>query len=134
MAVNDNLVGAIRQLEAPSEEIDPSAASIDSQTVKTSEIRVVVGTMGLNQYGPIVNAEDAKPLYGYMRRLISNAVLKGTAKEQADRGHGYVIPNKGSRKNADGKFLQDAVWRYLYNSLVDAVGKPAAPEAGATMD
>jgi putative transposase len=33
----DVLRGAIRQLEAPSEEIDPSAASIDSQTVKTSE-------------------------------------------------------------------------------------------------
>lgn len=29
--------GAIRQLEAPSEQIDPSAASIDNQSVKTSE-------------------------------------------------------------------------------------------------
>lgn len=33
----DVLRGAIRHLEAPSEQIDPSAASIDSQTVKTSE-------------------------------------------------------------------------------------------------
>lgn len=33
----DVLRGTIRQLEAPSEEIHPSAASIDSQTVKTSE-------------------------------------------------------------------------------------------------
>jgi putative transposase len=33
----DVLRGAVRQLEAPSEEIHPSAASIDSQTVKTSE-------------------------------------------------------------------------------------------------
>lgn len=35
--INETLVGAIRQLEAPSQEIDPSAASIDSQSVKTSE-------------------------------------------------------------------------------------------------
>lgn len=35
--INDGLVGAIRMLEAPSEELEPSAASIDSQSVKTSE-------------------------------------------------------------------------------------------------
>src|SRR6056297_1424545 len=35
--INDTLVGAIRMLEAPSEELEPSAASIDSQSVKTSE-------------------------------------------------------------------------------------------------
>jgi len=35
--INDRLVGAVRMLEAPSEELEPSAASIDSQSVKTSE-------------------------------------------------------------------------------------------------
>jgi putative transposase len=35
--INDRLVGAIRMLEARSEEIEPSAGSIDSQSVKTSE-------------------------------------------------------------------------------------------------
>ncbi|CAD76522.1 probable transposase [Rhodopirellula baltica SH 1] len=35
--VNERLVGAIRMLEAPSEELEPSAGSIDSQSVKTSE-------------------------------------------------------------------------------------------------
>lgn len=37
LKINDRLVGAIRMLEAPSEELEPSAASIDSQSVKTSE-------------------------------------------------------------------------------------------------
>ena len=35
--INDRLVGAVRLLEAPSEEREPSAGSIDSQSVKTSE-------------------------------------------------------------------------------------------------
>ena len=35
--INDVLVGAVRQLEAKSENLHPSAASIDSQTVKASE-------------------------------------------------------------------------------------------------
>lgn len=35
--INDVLVGAVRMLHAPSEEIEPSAASIDSQSVKSSE-------------------------------------------------------------------------------------------------
>jgi putative transposase len=35
--INAVLVGAVRMLHAPSEDIDPSAASIDSQTVKSSE-------------------------------------------------------------------------------------------------
>jgi len=90
--------------------------------------------MGLNEFGPIVNTEKSRPPYGNTRRLISDAVLQGTAKEQADRGHGYVTPSKGSPKDADGKFLQDTVWRYLYTSPVDAVGKPVPPEAGVKMD
>jgi putative transposase len=35
--INRVLAGGVRQLEAPSEQLHPSAASIDSQTVKTSE-------------------------------------------------------------------------------------------------
>lgn len=36
-AVNRTLLGAVRGLEAPSGEIEPSAASVDSQTVKSTE-------------------------------------------------------------------------------------------------
>ena len=90
--------------------------------------------MGLNKFGPIVNAETAKPPYGHTRRLISDAKLKGTEKEQAARGHGYVQPGKGSPKDAQGNFLQDDVWRYLYTSPVNEVGQPVPPEPGVRMD
>jgi hypothetical protein len=81
-----------------------------------------------------VNTEKAKPPYGNTRRLITDAALKGTAKEQADRGHGYVTPSKNSPREESGKFVQDAVWRYLYTSPVDKVGKPVDPEPGVKMD
>jgi hypothetical protein len=90
--------------------------------------------LGLNKFGPIVNTEKAKPPYGNTRRLITDAALKGTAKEQADRGHGYVTPSKNSPREESGKFVQDAVWRYLYTSPVDKVGKPVDPEPGVKMD
>ena len=90
--------------------------------------------MGLNQFGPIVNTETEKAPYGYSRRLITDAPLKGTDKEQAARGHGYVTPSKGSPKDASGKFLQDDVWRYLYTSDVEKVGQPVPAETGVKMD
>jgi hypothetical protein len=90
--------------------------------------------LGLNKFGPIVNAEKEKAPYDHTRRLISDAPLKGTEKEQAARGHGYVTPSKGSPKDAKGNNLQDDVWRYLFTSSVDEVGKPVAPEPGVRMD
>ena len=90
--------------------------------------------LGLNEFGPIVTVEQAKPPFGNTRRLISDATLQGTPKEQADRGHGYVTPSKGSPRDAKGKFVQDAVWRYLYTSNVDKVGKEVPPESGVKMD
>lgn len=88
----------------------------------------------LNQYGPIVNAETAKAPFGHSRRLITDAVLKGDAKKQADAGHGYVTPSKGSPKDAQGRPLQEDVWSYLFTSDVDITGKPVPAEEGVKMD
>jgi hypothetical protein len=90
--------------------------------------------MGLNQFGPIVNTEKEKSPYGYSRRLITDAPLKGTEKDQAARGHGYVTPGKSSPKDTDGKFQQDDVWRYLYTSDVEKVGAAVPAETGVKMD
>ena len=90
--------------------------------------------LGLNQFGPIVNTEIEKAPYGHSRRLITDASLKGDEKEQAARGHGYVTTSKGSPKDANGKFIQDDVWRYLYTSDVEKVGVAVPAEAGVKMD
>lgn len=91
--------------------------------------------LGLHKFGPIVNAEETKAPYGNSRRLISNAEMKGDAKEAANRAHGYVQPNaKNSPKDAAGHYLQDDVWRYLFTAPVDQVGQPVPPEPATRMN
>jgi len=87
--------------------------------------------MGLNKFGPIVNADEVKAPYGFSRRLITSADVKG----DAAKAHGYVTPNaKSSPRDASGKYVQDDVWRYLFTSPVDEVGQPVAPEAATRMN
>jgi hypothetical protein len=88
----------------------------------------------LNAYGPIVNAEKEKAPYGHSRRLIADAPMKGDEKKQAGAAHGYVTPSKGSPKDAQGRPLQEDVWKYLFTSDVDVTGKPVPAEAGVRMD
>lgn len=90
--------------------------------------------LGLNAFGPIVDAEKEKPPYQHTRRLTTSAPMKGTDKEQAARAHGYVTPSAGSPKDGNGNYLQLDVWRYLYTSPLDEVGKPVPPEPDVRMD
>ncbi len=88
----------------------------------------------LNEYGPVVNADDAKAPYGNSRRLITEAPMKGDAKKQAAAAHGYVTPGKGSPKDAKGRPIQEDVWKYMFTSDVDVTGKAVPAEAGIRMD
>ena len=88
----------------------------------------------LNEYGPIVNADDAKAPYGHTRRLITSAPMKGDAKKQAGAAHGYVTPSNGSPKDAKGRHLQEDVWKYLFTSDVEVTGKPVPAEPGIRMN
>ncbi len=76
--------------------------------------------LGLNEFGPIVTVDDAAPPYGNTRRLISAADVNNDDK----RAHSSVTPGSASPKDADGNFLYEPVWRYLYTHPVDAVGDP----------
>lgn len=76
--------------------------------------------LGMNEFGPIVNVDEAAPPYGNTRRLISAADVGGDEK----RAHSAVQPGKGSPKDPDGKLAYEPVWRYLFTHPVDEVGEP----------
>jgi hypothetical protein len=81
--------------------------------------------LGLNNFGPLVDIDNTKPPYGNSRRLISSADVGGNA----DRAHSSVTPGKASPKSADGKFLYEDVWKYLFTHPEEQVGDPVKPEA-----
>jgi hypothetical protein len=86
--------------------------------------------IGLQQFGPIVNVDQAAPPYSNTRRLITDGDVNGDAK----RAHSSVTPGKGSVKDAAGNFAHEAVWRYLFTQPVDQVGQPVPPDADCQKD
>ncbi len=74
--------------------------------------------IGLHQFGPIVNVDQMTPPYANTRRLITDADVKGDDK----RAHSSVTPGGAAVKNADGKFIHEAVWNYLFTHPVDQTG------------
>ncbi|HYF37829.1 MAG TPA: hypothetical protein VD994_21180, partial [Prosthecobacter sp.] len=86
--------------------------------------------LGLHQFGPIVNVDQTAPPYGNSRRLISDADVKGDAK----RAHNSVQPGNAAAKGADGKYLHEPVWKYLYTHPVDQTGQPVAQDDNCLKD
>jgi hypothetical protein len=78
--------------------------------------------LGLNEYGPLVDVDKAKPPFSNTRRLITNADVKG----DANKAHGASVPGGPSPKNAKGVYLYEDVWKYLFTHPVDRLG-PAVP-------
>lgn len=84
--------------------------------------------LGLQQFGPIVDVDQSAPPYGNTRRLITRFDVKGDAK----RAHSSVTPGNAAGKDANGKFIHEAVWKYLFTHPVEEVGSPVPidPECG----
>lgn len=77
--------------------------------------------MGLHKFGPIVNVDKVKAPFQNTRRLITDFDVKGDEKV----AHSSVQPGSRAFKDkASGKFMHEAVWKYLYTQPVDVVGKP----------
>lgn len=86
--------------------------------------------MELQKYGPIVNVDKTPPPYGDTRRLITDADVGGNH----DRAHNSSIPGGAAVKGPDGKYIHEAVWRYLFTHPVEETGKPVPPDADCRID
>lgn len=76
--------------------------------------------LGLNQYGPIVNVDQASPPYENTRRLVTDFDVKNNER----RAHSSVVPGGAAGKDPNGKFIHEAVWKYLFTHPVDEIGSP----------
>jgi hypothetical protein len=86
--------------------------------------------LGLHQFGPIVNVDKEKAPYGSTRRLITDADVKNDAK----KAHGCVVPGGSAVKGADGKFIHEVVWRYLFLHPVEETGSPIPADPDCLKD
>ncbi|TLD69816.1 hypothetical protein FEM03_15950 [Phragmitibacter flavus] len=75
--------------------------------------------LGLDPFGPDIDVDQTPPPYKNSRRLITSADVNNDEK----RAHSCVTPGKAAVKDADGKFIHEAVWKYLFTHPVAAVGK-----------
>lgn len=81
--------------------------------------------LGMHQFGPIVNVDQTEPPYGNTRRLITDFDVGGDSR----RAHSSVQPGSRAWKDKSGRYMHEAVWRYLYTHPVDVVGKATPLDA-----
>ncbi|RLS52194.1 MAG: hypothetical protein DWH91_17310 [Planctomycetota bacterium] len=86
--------------------------------------------LGLAQFGPLVNVDEVPAPFGNSRRLITNSDVKN----DANRAHSMVVPGGAAAKDSSGKFIHEAVWRYLFTHPVEQIGPPVPPEADCRLD
>lgn len=86
--------------------------------------------LGMHQFGPIVDVDETAPPYGNTRRLITAFDVDGNTK----RAHSGVTPGSSARKNMDGTFAHEDVWRYLFTHPVDRTGDPVPDDPDCLKD
>lgn len=86
--------------------------------------------LGLQDFGPVVNVDKTSVPFLKSRRLITDADVSGDSK----RAHGASVPGRSAVKDADGKFIHEEVWRYLFTHPVDEVGEAVPADPNCDME
>lgn len=86
--------------------------------------------LGMHKYGPITNVDETEFPFGNTRRLITDFDVQGDAK----RAHSSVQPGSRAKKNADGTFGHEDVWRYLFTQSVDVTGTATPMDTSCLKD
>lgn len=82
--------------------------------------------LGLHSHGPIVNVDEVESPWQNSRRLVTTSDVNKSAK----RAHTTVVPGGSAVKNADGQYIHEDVWRYLFTHPVEQAGEEVAADPG----
>ena len=86
--------------------------------------------LGLHEFGAIINVDEVVAPFGNSRRLVTTSDVGNNP----GRAHTTVVPGGSAVKGADGQFIHEEVWRYLFTHSVDSVGDPVAMDPDCQMD
>ena len=78
----------------------------------------------------MVNTDEVKPPFGNTRRLTTAYEVGG----DVNKAHSFVQVTKTGPRDAEGRLIQDEVWRYLFTAPVEVVGVAGGAELGTRMD
>ena len=76
--------------------------------------------LGLAEFGPLINVDQATPPFGHSRRLITNCDVDN----DSGRAHSVVVSGAA----------WDEVWRYLFTQPVDQTGNPVPFDQDCEME
>ena len=79
--------------------------------------------LGLHKHGAIVDVDKSAAPFDASRRLVSTFDVGGNTR----RAHVAVVPGGSARRDAAGKYLHEAAWKYLFTHPVGVTGK-AVPQ------
>ncbi len=86
--------------------------------------------LGLHRHGRIVDVEKTTAPFGNSRRLISTFDVNGNPR----RAHTAVVPGGSACRDSAGRYVHEAVWKYLFTQPVERTGKAVPQDKNCKKD